>query len=428
MSDQKYDFMIVGSGAGGATLARELIRQNKSVLVLEKGGYVWKMGSFQDSLRFYDANPVTKIPKKSKEGVILWRTLMAGGSTVVSCGNATRCLETELADLGIELSLYLTEAEREMEVSLFPEDKLTTGSQKIRKAADEMGYPMKLMPKFIHLSKCKQCGQCAFGCPRGAKWTALNYLNEARENGLEIKFNTTVTEVLQKNGRAIGIKGIHNDREIYYYANTVILSAGGLGTPVILQKSGVKKAGQSLFMDLLINTYGITRGFNQINEPTMSLFNREDHSRRRFILSPFVNHNPLVRFIELGPRGLTLPTNRLIGLMTKTADESTGKIDVNGKVSKPVTDKDWKRLREGASVAMGILVEAGANAKSILFSKVQGAHPGGTAAIGQVVDQNLQTEMDHLFVCDASVLPKSPGMPPILTLCALAKWLANKLI
>lgn len=52
---------------------------------------------------------------------------------------------------------------------------------------------------------------------------------------------------------------------------------------------------------------------------------------------------------------------------------------------------------------------------------------GGTAAIGRVVDTDLRTEVDGLYVCDASVLPETPGMPPIMTIVALAKRLAEAL-
>jgi choline dehydrogenase-like flavoprotein len=44
-----------------------------------------------------------------------------------------------------------------------------------------------------------------------------------------------------------------------------------------------------------------------------------------------------------------------------------------------------------------------------------------------VVDNNLQTEVNNLFVCDSSVLPIAPGLPPILTIVALAKRLAKLL-
>jgi len=130
----------------------------------------------------------------------------------------------------------------------------------------------------------------------------------------------------------------------------------------------------------------------------------------------------------MGIRGFFLANSRLVGIMTKTRDDATGQIYSDGTISKPVTENDWKRLKEGSSIAKKILIKAGAAEKSILVSKPQGAHPGGTCAIGKIVDKNLQTEIENLFVCDASVLPIAPGMPPILTIVALAKKLAKTLL
>ncbi|MDD4810502.1 MAG: GMC oxidoreductase, partial [Methanobacterium formicicum] len=46
------------------------------------------------------------------------------------------------------------------------------------------------------------------------------------------------------------------------------------------------------------------------------------------------------------------------------------------------------------------------------------------AAVGEVVDKNLETEIENLFVADASVFPRAPGAPPVLTILALARdWL-----
>ena len=428
MANPEFDFLIVGTGAGGATLARELSKKGKKVQLIEKGKYENRLGTFKDSLRFYDSNQLTKMPRKSKEGVILWRTIMAGGSTMVSCGNATRCLEKELDDLGLNLNEEFQEAEREMEITYFPEELLSEGSKKILWASKELGYQMRLTPKFINIESCTSCGQCAFGCIKNAKWTALYYLNQAIKDGANIVYNVSVEKVIQENGKAIGIRGIGQNGTVDYFADKVILSAGGLGTPVILQKSGILNAGSNFFSDLLINTYGITNNHNQINEPVMALIDEEFYQSKGFILSTYVNTHKMVRFIEIGPRGLTLPVNRLIGIMTKIIDESAGYINSNGVISKPVTNRDWQRLREGSAIAKEILIKAGADSHSILFSKVQGAHPGGTASIGMIVDRNLQTEIKNLYVCDASILPKSPGMPPILTICALAKKLAKKLL
>jgi len=428
MHGRAYDFLIVGSGAGGATLAKELSSRGKRVLVVERGSYAKKLGSFRHTLPYFDINAVTKTPKKSKEGVILWRTIMAGGSTIVSCGNATRCLEEELADLGVSLESEFREAEEEMSAAPIDERLLSEGSRRIAESAEALGYRMEPMSKFIDPVRCKQCGQCVFGCPNDAKWTAVRYLDEATNNGAEILYETTVERVLIENGTARGVKAKGprgNDVDIE--ANTVVLSAGGLGTPVILQQSGIDEAGSELFMDLLVNTYGVTENLNLIGEPPMALVNHDFHTEKGFILSPYVNHHRLVRFMELGAKGLTLPGNRLIGIMTKTCDDSAGRVYADGSVSKPVTDKDWSRLREGSSIATQILIEAGASPNSIAMSAPQGAHPGGTAAVGKVVDENLQSRVRNLFVCDGSVLPTAPGMPPILTIVALAKRLAASL-
>ncbi len=427
MDGRKYDFLVVGSGAGGATLARELGKRGKEVLVVERGKREKKLGTFKDALGYFDVNRLTKTPVKSKEGVILWRTLMAGGSTVVSCGNATPCLQDELADFGFTLGKELAEAKSEMKVSPIARGLLSEGSERIMRAAEALGYEMEPMPKFIDPARCKKCGNCVLGCPHGAKWTALDYLAEAEQEGVEILYGTSIQRVLVKNGKARGVMGVGPRGQVEILSDTVILCAGGLGTPVILQHSGIEEAGKGLFVDLFVNTYGVTEGLNLMREPATALVNHEFSESRGFILSPYVNIPRMVRFMEIGPRGFTLPTRRLLGIMTKSKDEPVGQVYPDGTVSKPVTKGDWERLRGGSTIAREILDRAGVEDGSITVSRPQGCHPGGTAAVGRVVDENLQTRVDNLFVCDGSVFPTSPGMPPILTIVALAKRLAKTL-
>jgi len=255
----------------------------------------------------------------------------------------------------------------------------------------------------------------------------LDYLDEATASGVEVIYDTEVESILVEKETAHGVRGTGPNGAVEIDADVTILAAGELGSPVILQRSGINEAGAGLFIDLLVNTYGVTDGLNLCGEPSMALVNHEFHKDKGFILSPYVNHARMVRFMELGAKGLTLPDRKLIGIMTKTADDPAGQVYANATVSKPVTDKDWTRLRGGAAIAEEILVKAGAHRKSIVTSAPQGAHPGGTAAIGKIVDKNLKTRVDNLFVCDGSVLPTAPGLPPILTIVALAKRLARKL-
>jgi len=286
---------------------------------------------------------------------------------------------------------------------------------------------MELMPKFIDTGKCGKCGNCVLGCVKGARWTALDYLKEASQHGAELLHESKVEEVLVEDGKARGVRTVGPNGIRSIPADNVILAAGGLGTPVILQSSGISEAGSGLFLDLYVTTYGMTEGLNQIHEPEMALVDREFHQEKGFILSPFMNHPKMVRFVEIGGRGLLTSSKNMMGIMAKTTDERTGRVFPDGSVSKSITETDQRRLREGSEISREILVKAGANPKSIVVSKVQGAHPGGTAAIGTVVDLNLQTKLEGLFVCDASVLPFTPGLPPMVTIGALAKRLAKTL-
>jgi choline dehydrogenase-like flavoprotein len=422
----EHEFIIVGSGAGGATVAEALARQGRAVLILERGQPVEKLGTTYASLRYYDVNPVTRTPPTSREGVIAWRAFMAGGSTVVACGNAVRCLEKELAALGIGLESELSAVERDMGVTATRPGLLSSGSRELRSAGEQLGHHFQPMPKCLDQASCRRCGKCVLGCPARSKWTARKALAAAVAAGATVSYGARAQAVITARGRVAGVRGKGPGGATEWRAPTVVLAAGGLETPRLLQSSGIR-AGQGLFLDLFVNTYGVSRGPNQLREPTMSLVNTDHHDSDGFLLSPFVNHSRLARLLELGVAGAALPTNRLLGLMTKIVDEPVGHVPAKGAFSKPVTERDRARLRSGSEIARDILVRAGADPRSIVVSKVQGAHPGGTAAIGQVVDTDLQTSLPGLYVCDGSVLPSPPGLPPIVTIAALARRLATHL-
>ena len=54
-----------------------------------------------------------------------------------------------------------------------------------------------------------------------------------------------------------------------------------------------------------------------------------------------------------------------------------------------------------------------------------GTHPSGSVRIGTMLDTNLQTEIEGLYVCDASVFPESLDRPTVLTIISLAKRFAG---
>jgi choline dehydrogenase-like flavoprotein len=423
----KWDYIVVGSGAGGATVARELSKRKKKVLVIEGGPQTAKLGEALASTKFYDGNRLTIRMRHSREGVGIVRSLIAGGSTIISCGNGVRCLEKELHELGLNLDEEFAEVERELNVSPISPRLYSNGSKALIQAGKDLGYAMDPMPKFINNATCRKCGNCIFGCIHGAKWTSLNYLAEAVAEGCSVVYNTRVKNVVSQLGKAKGVfvNGPDGNREIL--GNAVILAAGGIGTPIILQNSGIPESGKKLFIDPLIVTYGITQDekLSQVHEPSMTFVDLEFHKSRGFLLSTAAKNGGMMKYITYGLKGMFAPDNRTLAMMTKITDEAAGQVFPDGSISKPLTVQDRSRLKEGSDISKEIMAKAGA--KRFGVSSVMGAHPGGTAAIGTVVDKNLQTKIDNLFVADASVLPVAPGLPPILTIVAIAKHLGRVL-
>jgi len=252
---RKYQFLIIGSGAGGATLARELTKKGKDVLVVERGQKHDDFGTAKAARQFYDLNSFTKMPPVTKDGVILWRAFLGGGTSVISTGNGVRCLQDELANLGVFLEDEFTEAEAEIRISPLDDQLMSNGSKKLMEASAKLGYVAEPMPKFIDPTKCKACSKCTWGCRHDAKWSALKYLNEAVQEGADILYGTTIRKAIMENGNVAGVSGIGVDGPIEIFADVTILAAGGIGTPTVLQQSGIDKAGKSLFVDLFENAY-----------------------------------------------------------------------------------------------------------------------------------------------------------------------------
>lgn len=110
------------------------------------------------------------------------------------------------------------------------------------------------------------------GCKHGAKWMGYYAAEEAEEYGCEIMTYTEVTKVIEEKGRAVGVfaRGLKNDELYELRGDMVILSAGGAGSAVIMQHSGVPYAGMRIFGDPSFSTYALYRKMSDTRDSCMS--------------------------------------------------------------------------------------------------------------------------------------------------------------
>ena len=397
--------VIVGTGAGGGILARELAKNGENVTIIEKGPYI----DSKDAFEHYN---------KYVPDIDLLATTCVGGSTVVSMGNMVRALDAELHEYGIDLTDAYEYVENLIGVHELDDSHIGRGTQLFLDAAAELGLNVCKMPKAIREEDCIQCGKCAFGCPVNAKWTAKDFIDEAVEAGATLITEAEVTDIILCNLEACGVKYIKDGKESLIRTDRIILCAGAIESAVILKNSGLTGIGRELFFDPFVTVGGYLKDINFNTEVQMAGL----VVGRNFVLSP--HFSTFINDDDENP----LEPKDILSIMVKTSDDAKGYVHSDGFVQKVNTINDIRLLAEGVATAGYILQKAGVDPNTICSTVYRGAHPGGTAPIGKVVDSNLETEIPNLFVCDASVLPVAPGKPPILTILALAKRLADHLL
>ena len=392
--------IIVGSGAGGAIIARELAKDKIPVTIIEKGPYI----NSKDAFNYYDAY---------NDDVDLLTTTCVGGATIVSMSNMVRALDEELHEYGIDISNEYEYVEELVKVHDLDDSHIGRGTQLFLDAGKELGLKTLKMPKAIREEDCIQCGKCAFGCPADAKWSGKDFVDEAVDAGATFISEAEVTEIIVEDSQVKGVKYIKDNVEEIIDSDTVVLSAGAIGSTLLLRSAGID-AGHELFFDPFVTVGGYLKDINFNTEVQMAGL----VIGKNFVLSP---HFSTFTFDD------DVENKDILSIMVKTADEAVGYVDDDGDVVKINTINDIRLLAEGVATAGFILEKAGVDPSTISSTVYRGAHPGGTAPIGKIVDSNQETEIKGLFVSDASVLPISPGKPPILTILALSKRLSDYL-
>jgi choline dehydrogenase-like flavoprotein len=440
LEKKRYDCIVVGTGPGGGTVAKELSDGKRSVLMVEFGPRLDKTGFMKVARKAFMGKD--KQALRSDGDVWIGRARILGGSSYVNMGGAATPPNKILNEWNIDLTDELESARNDMHVNPTSEEFMGEGTKRINDAASSLGWKMTPTPRSVDFKKCIKCGLCMFGCPTGAKWTSLEFIDEAMAKGAELLLETEVKRIDHKSGKVAGISAEQKGKKIEIKAEKVILSAGALATPVILQNSGIKDAGKGLANDIFQTTYGYTEDVGMQGEIVMATYLEQMIEERELFPAPYM-YIPffLQRDIDgkypekLGKlqetkmflRSKRVDAKRIIGMMTKIRDERTGRVNNDGTISKRLTDKDQAKIDEAFEINKKILIAAGADPETIFRGVYESGHPCCTAAIGEIVNDHQETGIKGLFVSDASVFPSPLGIPPILTIVALSKKLANHL-
>ena len=251
------DVVIVGSGAGGATMASELSEGGLRVVILEEGGY--------HPTREINSNAADMIQKfyrdagtaviTGKPNIIFAEGRCVGGSTVINGGMCWRTPEPVLKRWYLELGLkgfhprevrrHFEKVEGRINVTTQHPETVSRHDRALKRGADRLGY--KVTWNTRNQEHCVGTNNCAFGCPSGGKQSMLvSYLPRALSNGATLLSDTRVEQVIRDGDRVQGVVGYMRPQKgegptykVTARAPLTVLACGATQTPVLLQKLGL---------------------------------------------------------------------------------------------------------------------------------------------------------------------------------------------
>jgi choline dehydrogenase-like flavoprotein len=268
------DVCIVGSGTGGAVVAKELAESGLSVVVLEEGGHYapedYGRFSFAETRRRMMRNGGVSMAVGIGDSptVQVATGRVVGGGSVLTGGVCfrvpDRILEEWVAD-GLDefapkrMEPMFKHVERE---SFIQETNVSLQSSSTRLFVDgaaKLGVNMKPMRR--NMNGCRGAGRCTTGCPYAAKKSVdLTFLRKARSHGTTIYSDCLVEKIVTRGGRAVGVKGKvlggpygKPGHSFTVHARTVVIAAGALHTPLLLRASGIGKQSGAVGKNLTLH-------------------------------------------------------------------------------------------------------------------------------------------------------------------------------
>jgi choline dehydrogenase-like flavoprotein len=253
--EKSYDVIIVGSGAGGGTVAKELAplaRDGRRILVLEQGPrlapeeYTGRELEMAACLYESDGGFLT-----ADGTMTLAFGRVYGGSTVVYTGTSMQPPERVIRAWGVpgidfaDLDARARKFGAENNVHQLSDDLFNDNNRLFVEGCRKAGYKAEQFP--INVKGCRGSSLCNLGCPNGAKQgTHQVQLPAAERAGVEVVTRAQVLRIEERaavvrvSERPAGGKGLTSEwapGEYRVRAGILVLAGGAVGSPALLLRS-----------------------------------------------------------------------------------------------------------------------------------------------------------------------------------------------
>jgi choline dehydrogenase-like flavoprotein len=474
---------VIGSGAGGAVIAKELAEAGRDVILLEQGGHYTKDDFTQREdemmpLLYEDMGQ----RMTTDQSIAILQGRNVGGSTVHNLCYCFRTpepiLEKWRRENGVQAMSYadlvpsFERVERMLKVKPIEPQQVNTLNNKIREGCERLGY--RGFVTNHNRENCTQSGFCLLGCPFDAKQSMLiTYVPAAVTAGARLYANCPVRRLVSEAGRVRRVEGevvdgLNRPRHRFTVeAQVVVLCAGAINSPALLQTSGINRngrVGQDLHLHPSVLLSGVydqdIYGYRGIPQSYYvdQFIDLERDPDSGYILMPVYGF-PVMTATQLPGFGsahyqFMRNYHRMVGILVLLHDQSRGTVraDRGGRpqISYALDPREGALMAEGMKHCAEILFASGATQVMAPYARpvvlepgddpavfetlgvhqgdipIASTHPQSTCAMGEdprraVVNSYCRShELANLFVCDMGVFPSSLGAPPQISTAAIA--------
>jgi choline dehydrogenase-like flavoprotein len=489
MREKSYDIVIIGSGAGGGAVAKELAPlcgEGRKIAVLELGArlrdeeFTGREIDMVSKVFFDSGGTFTK-----DRSMTLAYGRAYGGSTVIYTGTSLHMPEAVVEDWKVP-GLDFADLHRrslkyceENNVHLLPEEDINDNSRLFLEGCRALGYRVEQFP--INVKGCRGSSLCNLGCPNQAKQgTDRVQLPAAEARGVEIITNCRVTSIGERSCLAevadpgFGEPSRWEAGEYRIEAKAVVVCAGGvINSPALLLRSGFGDALPMLGRSITLHPALILVGehehaISNFHGFPKSYYSDEFMKTEKFLLEvcmyfPFVTAKNLIGFgAEHSELMRAFPKLQMILVLAldealpdnRVVLDRDGQAIVDYTLTPAVLDTLHASMLASARVffaagAKRVHAPAGtsffidaaeadrideliprANVKPGKIS-ITSAHLMGGCAMGRDASNSVTDGWGRvhgvpwLFVADSSLFPQCSEVNPYLTVMALADRVAE---